>query len=1347
MAATKQQKIGLDFEFKSEVAQVLFQSLDTSGLVGNPESGLVYDGSGIRPVQDDKHMYLNNGTDWRKLLMDVDLSGNIDFTVDPTFLADRETIKNYVDSIVSSIGTFKGDWDASGGTTPTGAPGDIDAGDSYRITVPGTLTGLGSGDEDVQVGDIIISRVSDPSSNADYFALQGNFTDSNDILVGATWTPQVHTITQNSSVHEALESLQFSIDNIDIVAALEAAAGDGIVWDSVNTHYDIDLVAPGTAQSGLELSGIVEGDRALQIRGLQDYTALGASEVIRLGYNNSFGVVADKAAVSGLLAGSGLELNVGTGLIDLGGPLTKNTTLTGDTGTYSLNLGTSVDQLNNLTADLAGNLILNADGDITLDSEGNVVTTGTDILFNATGTLNIDASEFTVSVGGDSGGAGQVLALNAATTSLEYIDLSAAVSVNNALTNNAGTIQFGGPLVANTNVNGATSFNLTFDQMPQFTVDVTDINLTSTTLDLSAATFLTTTIGGDSGSTGQGLVSDGVGRTVWGSLAANVNVDNGLNYDAVSETIQLGGALTENTFIDGAFDLLIGNTTQLNEFRAVSSNGALIQTFAGAVNSIVSTDTNGITLGATNGANQVTNIINSTSHTISSINAGFTGAQYGADYSANFVDRSLIDKQYADTHLGSYDLGPISQLPTSTQDGYVISWDNANNQYELLNPAILIAADNGLSIDGTTGVIELGGNLYQQTEVSGNFTNGIIFREMSAILLEAASNGSITLSAGGGLGLIDLVAQNIIVNVAGSTGNTGEVLGSNGLGGLAWVAGTDLSASAGSGLTYNGITEEIDLGGNLTENTLIELDGSTFTIKDSTSPDDPTFTMSNNQVNLGITKAANGNGGTFSANGTYARMTYGQFIANPTELSVTADGINISGSNYDSDYPVTGETANLSIDEFGNIVIGESIDFSSLVENGLRYDAVSKTIKIGGSFTENTEILGGGFSFSVGTTANRLKSFNTRSSTGFDIEADNGSASTRIGSNVNTGFLRTNNTTTGQFAQVITQFNSVRLFAQDSTGANTSNGIFVNENGIFLTGDDWTPQYPSTGELANLVIDENGIVSVEDGGIVATKLAGDGLIANGTRIDVDLADGVNPLLPISGLELTATDGTGELRIRGLLDYTAGTLSTVRVGYGDFGNVVVDVGGIGNSLAGSGLTFNATTNEIDWGGTLTADTTINGQSGTYDVNFTDLDNFSISTQVNGGTGVVSIGASGGLEITTGATAITIAGSTYTPNYPTAGNTSLLGVDENGEILILGDAAAAVKFAATITGDGTTEVFTLTHNKNTTDIIVQVYDNTTGEQVGVGVDATGSSTTADIIFSVAPLASESFRVIII
>jgi len=93
--------------------------------------------------------------------------------------ATADAIKSYVDNQVTSLGSFAGDFDASGGTLPTtgtGLAGAIAAGDYWRVSVAGTITGLGP-DPVLEVSDVLVAKIDGADAASEFFALQGNITD------------------------------------------------------------------------------------------------------------------------------------------------------------------------------------------------------------------------------------------------------------------------------------------------------------------------------------------------------------------------------------------------------------------------------------------------------------------------------------------------------------------------------------------------------------------------------------------------------------------------------------------------------------------------------------------------------------------------------------------------------------------------------------------------------------------------------------------------------------------------------------------------------------------------------------------------------------------------------------------------------------------------------------------------------------------------------------------------------------------------------------------------------------------------------------------------------------------
>jgi len=82
-------------------------------------------------------------------------------TASATTLATSESIKAYVDGIVTSGVTYQGAYDASGA-----APTASSVGEMYTVTVAGTGTGYFS--TALEIGDVIISESASPASEADW---------------------------------------------------------------------------------------------------------------------------------------------------------------------------------------------------------------------------------------------------------------------------------------------------------------------------------------------------------------------------------------------------------------------------------------------------------------------------------------------------------------------------------------------------------------------------------------------------------------------------------------------------------------------------------------------------------------------------------------------------------------------------------------------------------------------------------------------------------------------------------------------------------------------------------------------------------------------------------------------------------------------------------------------------------------------------------------------------------------------------------------------------------------------------------------------------------------------------
>jgi len=237
---------------------------------------------------------------------------------------------------------------------------------------------------------------------------------------------------------------------------------------------------------------------------------------------------------------------------------------------------------------------------------------------------------------------------------------------------------------------------------------------------------------------------------------ATLNILNGLTASDVGGKTQIvfGGSLTANT------DLVIGSGQRLRFlFDGIASNGNVIishinpnaptfsvssqddpltanggltigivsvnmswtdYTGTGATNIIIA-NIDGVTLNSLDGDDgDTTLLVASTNFQISSTYATFAGAIYDQDYSANYTNRSLPDKQYGDTHIGGQNVNSNVTSPTSGEDGYVISWNDSNQEYELIPPP---SGGSGLTI-GTT-LISSGTNtrvLFNNAGVLGEYS-------------------------------------------------------------------------------------------------------------------------------------------------------------------------------------------------------------------------------------------------------------------------------------------------------------------------------------------------------------------------------------------------------------------------------------------------------------------------------------------------------------------------------------------------------------------------------------------------------------------------------------------------
>jgi hypothetical protein len=133
-------------------------------------------------------------------------------------------------------------------------------------------------------------------------------------------------------------------------------------------------------------------------------------------------------------------------------------------------------------------------------------------------------------------------------------------------------------------------------------------------------------------------------------------------------------------------------------------------------------------------------------------------------------------------------------------------------------------------------------------------------------------------------------------------------------------------------------------------------------------------------------------------------------------------------------------------------------------------------------------------------------------------------------------------------------------------------------------------------------------------------------------------------------------------------------------------------------------------------------------------------------------VTSVGLTDGGGLTITGSPITTSGNITVghTNSVTAQTTQAvypIKIDANGHISAYGSAQTILKkYSTSITGDASATSFTVTHNLGSRDIIVQVYDNSTYDEVMVDITR-ATTNTATIAFAQAPASGKVYRVVCI
>ena len=215
----------------------------------------------------------------------------------------------------------------------------------------------------------------------------------------------------------------------------------------------------------------------------------------------------------------------------------------------------------------------------------------------------------------------------------------------------------------------------------------TDIAETVTTLNINANVLEYTREDGNVDTVDLSTLSGG-----------STTASNGLSINATTGDVELGGSLNKDTIIDLDVDPL-GFT---NRFLRVNNRGegllriekTIIGLITGIGNGIFSFLASGQTASLGGDSNRKFDWGAQETDALVYTGTGTSGILYSEDLSSNYVNRSLVDKEYVDNEIAANVGGGGSTT-----------------------------ASNGLSINATTGDVELGGSLNTSTNINLNGAN------------------------------------------------------------------------------------------------------------------------------------------------------------------------------------------------------------------------------------------------------------------------------------------------------------------------------------------------------------------------------------------------------------------------------------------------------------------------------------------------------------------------------------------------------------------------------------------------------------------------------------------------
>ncbi len=668
-----------------------------------------------------------------------------------------------------------------------------------------------------------------------------------------------------------------------------------------------------------------------------------------------------------------------------------------------------------------------------------------------------------------------------------------------------------------------------------------------------------------------------------------------------------------------------------------------------------------------------------------------------------------------------------------------IALDAAANDIDINSAAGQVDIDGGttVAIDGNSGVTITATN--NDVDITGD--NNVDITATSGEVTFTAPNTQVV------SGTFELANGGIQVNeiVDDATVNLGTPSDSKLV--TETALATAIGDQAGSGLTYDGVNNEIDLGGNLTGDAIIGTNGNAFSIEsDDTGAGtnylsvadgtgnivvgDGTVTTGSGQVTLGGNVDANAgvdiSGGALTINNQAitqtgaGQVTLAGNLDAQNGVDITNADLTVGGANFTVD-DASGNTSVLgTLDVDGATTLDQttiSTADGAFAVSGANGTSISTTSDAAGAISLSTN--GGtletiAISNAQGTATNAV-----------DIDATAGGVEVDAGGAVSIDAASSSNVTVGSTAAG----NTALTLSSTNAGAGQGNVAITADDNITLTA----PNVAISGAFAPTSLDVDGLTQLDqtqinttDGELavtgtngvnidVATDIAGQvdlaaSAVATNVRGTLNVAEAAdfNGTANFDGA--TTVSGTGSLDVDGATTLDQTTISTADGAFAVSGANGTSISTTSDAAGAISLSTN--------GGTLETIAISNAQ-GTA-TNAVDIDATAGGVEVDAG-GAVSIDAASSSNVTVGSTAAGNTALTLSSTNAGAGQGNVAITADDNITLTAPNVAISGAFAPTsLDVDGLTQLDQT--QINTTDGELAV-TGTNGVNIDVATDIAG------------------------